>query len=142
VFTNGCFDLLHRGHVQLLEQAKKQGTHLIVAVNTDASVRALKGDNRPVQDLQTRAKLLANLSCVDAVVLLDEEDFTTHPALRGLISTLRPDVLVKGAQYTETEIVGWDEMVNRDPPGRVWCCPMVDNCSTTQTIAKVAKNDK
>lgn len=142
VFTNGCFDLLHRGHVHLLEQAKKQGTHLIVAVNTDASVRALKGDNRPVQDLQTRAKLLANLSCVDAVVLLDEEDFTTHPALRGLISTLLPDVLVKGAQYKETEIVGWDEMVNRDPPGRVWCCPMVDNCSTTQTIAKVVKNDE
>ena len=137
VFTNGCFDLLHRGHLSLLQQAKQQGTKLIVAVNSDMSVRLLKGPKRPIQDIATRAQLLANLSCVDAVVALDEEDFTNFPALRGMITTLAPDVLVKGAQYEEQDIVGWEEMVKRDPPGRVWRCPMVDNCSTTNTLARI-----
>ena len=142
VFTNGCFDLLHQGHLQLLEQAKLQGDKLIVALNTDESVRLLKGETRPVQDFYTRSQVLASLGCVDAVVPLDESDFAAQPELRGMLTSLVPDVLVKGAQYQEAEIVGWEEMVNRDPPGRVWRCPMVDNCSTTQLVAKVQKHGK
>lgn len=137
VFTNGCFDLLHRGHVALLEQAKQQGKKLIVAVNSDESVRLLKGLNRPVQSFETRAQVLASLGCVDAVVSLDEEDFVAQPALRAMLTTYVPDVLVKGAQYKEEEIVGFEEMVNRDSPGRIWRCPMVDNVSTTQTVEKI-----
>lgn len=140
VFTNGCFDLLHRGHVHLLEQAKKQGARLIVAVNTDDSVRRLKGADRPVQDFATRSRILAAIAGVDAVVGLDEDDFVAQPVLRGMLAQFEPDVLVKGAQYSENEIVGWEEMTNRNPPGVVWRCPMVADCSTSQTIAKVNKN--
>jgi D-beta-D-heptose 7-phosphate kinase/D-beta-D-heptose 1-phosphate adenosyltransferase len=142
VFTNGCFDLLHRGHMHLLEQAKQQGQRLLVAVNTDNSVRALKGAGRPVQDFETRAGVLAALEYVDAVVPLDEEDFAAYPALRTMISGFAPDVLVKGAQYAESEIVGWEEVMRREPPGRVWQCPMVENCSTTQIINNVKTNDQ
>jgi D-beta-D-heptose 7-phosphate kinase/D-beta-D-heptose 1-phosphate adenosyltransferase len=142
VFTNGCFDLLHRGHVHLLEQAKQQGKRLIVAINSDDSVRLLKGVGRPVQDFETRAQVLASLGCVDAVVKLEETDFSAQPALRAMITEFVPDVLVKGAQYKEGEIIGWEEMVNRDSPGRIWRCPMVDNCSTTQTVAKVQNHVK
>lgn len=137
VFTNGCFDLLHRGHVALLEQAKQQGKKLIVAVNTDESVRLLKGANRPVQSFETRAQVIASLGCVDAVVALDEEDFAAQPALRAMITTFVPDVLVKGAQYKEEEIIGLEEMVNRDPPGRLWRCPMVGDVSTTQIVERI-----
>lgn len=142
VFANGCFDLLHKGHVQLLEEAKKQGTRLVVAVNSDLSVRLLKGPNRPVQDFQTRSLVIANLSCVDAVVELDEEDFSTNPALRALITTLHPDVLVKGAEYEESQIVGWEEMVNRESPGRVWRCPMLEGISTTRLVEKAQQHGK
>ncbi len=143
VFTNGCFDLLHQGHLQLLEQARLQGDKLIVALNTDESIRLLKGDTRPVQDFYARSQVLASLGCVDAVVPLDESDFAAQPELRGMLTSFVPDVLVKGAQYEEADIVGWEEMVNRDPPGRVWRCPMVGNCSTTQLVAKVQnKNGK
>jgi D-beta-D-heptose 7-phosphate kinase/D-beta-D-heptose 1-phosphate adenosyltransferase len=142
VFTNGCFDLLHRGHLQLLEQSKQQGDQLIVALNTDDSVQLLKGATRPAQDFYTRSQVLANLSCVDAVVPLDESDLAAQPELRGMLTNFVPDVLVKGAQYEDVEIVGWEEMVNRDSPGQVWRCPMVDNCSTTQLIAKVQSNGK
>lgn len=142
VFTNGCFDLLHRGHVHLLEQAKQQGKRLVVAVNSDASVRLLKGEGRPVQDFDTRSKVIASLGCVDAVVQLDEYDLATQPALRAMVTEFVPDVLVKGAQYKEEEIVGWEEMVNRGSPGRIWRCPMVDNCSTTQIVSKVQNDGK
>jgi D-beta-D-heptose 7-phosphate kinase/D-beta-D-heptose 1-phosphate adenosyltransferase len=142
VFTNGCFDLLHRGHVHLLEQAKQQGKRLVVAVNSDASVRLLKGAARPVQDFETRAKVVASIGCVDAVVQLDEYDLATQPTLRAMVTEFVPDVLVKGAQYKEEEIVGWEEMVNRGSPGRIWRCPMVDNCSTTQTVSKVQNDGK
>jgi D-beta-D-heptose 7-phosphate kinase/D-beta-D-heptose 1-phosphate adenosyltransferase len=137
VFTNGCFDLLHYGHVSLLEQAKQQGKKLIVAVNGDMSVRLLKGPKRPVQDFKTRSQVIAGLGCVDAVVMLDEEDFAAQPALRAMLTTFVPDVLVKGAQYKEEEIVGFEEMVNRDSPGRVWRCPMVDGISTTQVLERM-----
>lgn len=137
VFTNGCFDLLHHGHVTLLEQAKQQGKKLIVAVNGDMSVRLLKGPKRPVQDFKTRSQVIAGLGCVDAVVMLDEEDFVAQPALRAMITTFVPDVLVKGSQYKEEEIVGFEEMVNRDSPGRVWRCPMVGGISTTQVLERI-----
>jgi D-beta-D-heptose 7-phosphate kinase/D-beta-D-heptose 1-phosphate adenosyltransferase len=142
VFTYGCFDLLHRGHIYLLEQAKQQGKRLVVAINSDASARLLKGAGRPAQDFETRAQVLAGLGCVDAVVRLEEDDFSTQPTLRAMITALVPDVLVAGAQYKKSEIVGWEELVNRDSPGRVWQCPMIDSCSTTQTIEKVKTNDK
>jgi D-beta-D-heptose 7-phosphate kinase/D-beta-D-heptose 1-phosphate adenosyltransferase len=137
VFTNGCFDLLHEGHLRLLHEAHRQGTRFIVAVNSDDSVRKLKGNGRPVQPFATRARLLASLSCVDAVVSLDEEDFVGNTALRSMITALQPDVLVKGDEYAESEIVGWEEMVQRDPPGRVWRCPMLSGRSTTNVIQKV-----
>lgn len=140
VFTNGCFDLLHRGHVHLLEESRKQGKRLIVGLNTDNSVRALKGQGRPVQDFDTRARLLASMACVDAVVPLDEEDFVNNPALRGMITHIVPNVLVKGAQYSESEIVGWEELAKLPMPGVVWRCPMVDGASTTQTISKINNN--
>ncbi len=140
VFANGCFDLLHEGHLHLLAQAKQQGSRLVVAVNSDESVRALKGAERPVQDFATRSKVLAALRYVDAVVALEEDDFAGNTALRSMITTLQPDVLVKGAEYAEREIVGWEEMVNRSNPGRVWRCPMLDGRSTTTIIEKV-KNE-
>lgn len=137
VFTNGCFDLLHDGHLNLLQQAKQRGTKLVVAVNTDDSVRMLKGAERPVQAFKTRSELLASLSYVDAVVALDEEDGRANPALRSMITSLQPDWLVKGAEYAESEIVGWEEMLNRPNPGRVWRCPMVQGRSTTTTITHI-----
>lgn len=137
VFTNGCFDLLHAGHMHLLEQARKQGSKLVVAINTDESIRALKGADRPVQPFDTRAKLLASLRYVDAVVALDEEDFIGNTALRSMVATVQPDVLVKGAEYAESEIVGWEEMVNREQPGRIWRCPMLSGSSTTNVIQRV-----
>lgn len=142
VFANGCFDLLHSGHVRLLEEAKKQGSRLVVAVNSDTSVRLLKGPDRPVQDFQTRAQVIASLGCVDAVIELDEDDFSTNPVLRALITELHPDVLVKGAEYEESQIVGWEEMVNRGSPGRVWRCPMLQGISTTKLVKKVQQHDK
>lgn len=142
VFANGCFDLLHEGHLHLLTQAKKQGARLVVAVNSDESVRALKGATRPVQNFATRSKLLAALRCVDAVIALEEEDFSGNTALRSMITTLQPDILVKGEEYAERDIVGWEEMVNRANPGRVWRCPMLDGRSTTGLIEKVKTNEQ
>lgn len=140
VFTNGCFDLLHEGHLHLLEQAKRQGTRLVVAVNSDDSVRVLKGATRPAHTFATRSRVLAALSCVDMVVCLEEEDFIGNTALRSMIATLQPDVLVKGAEYTESDIVGWEEMFQRESPGRVWRCPMLPDVSTTTTIQKVQQH--
>ena len=102
VFTNGCFDILHRGHVEYLSKAADMGDVLVVGLNTDASVKRLKGEGRPINDEQARALVLASLSFVDAVVLFDED--TPYE----LIKALRPDVLVKGADYKPEEIVGYD----------------------------------
>lgn len=107
VFTNGCFDLLHRGHVTYLNQAKRLGDVLIVAVNSDASVRRLKGDRRPVNTVEDRVAVLEALSCVDHVVVFDE----LSPA--ALIERIRPDVYVKGGDYT------LDLIVERDVVARV-----------------------
>jgi D-beta-D-heptose 7-phosphate kinase / D-beta-D-heptose 1-phosphate adenosyltransferase len=128
VFTNGCFDLLHAGHIALLEQARRRGDRLIVAVNSDSSVRRLKGLQRPLVQEQERTRILAALAAVDAVVLFDEST-----PLR-LIEALRPDVLVKGGDYSEDEVVGSAEV--RGWGGRVELVPLVAGCSTTNLIKR------
>jgi D-beta-D-heptose 7-phosphate kinase/D-beta-D-heptose 1-phosphate adenosyltransferase len=132
VFTNGVFDLLHTGHVTLLEAARAEGSVLIVGVNGDASVRRLgKGADRPVIAEQERARLVAALAAVDCVVLFDDDT----PA--ALIRTLRPDVLVKGADYQRKDIVGADDVEGWG--GRVVRVPLVQDQSTTNLIAKLRK---
>jgi len=128
VFTNGCFDLLHVGHLAILEQAKREGDYLVVALNTDRSVRALKGAHRPVITEDERARLVAALPCVDAVVLFDEETPLT------LIRAVRPHVLVKGGDYTEDEVVGASDM--KSWGGKVTLVPLVEGMSTTAILKK------
>jgi len=128
VFTNGCFDLLHVGHLAVLEQAKRQGDFLVVALNTDRSVRALKGANRPVISEDARARLLAALPCVDAVVLFDED------TPLNLIRAVRPNVLVKGGDYTEEEVVGANDM--KTWGGKITLVPVIDGISTTAILEK------
>lgn len=128
VFTNGCFDLLHIGHIALLEQARRLGERLIVALNSDSSVRRVKGPHRPVVGQHERAKVLAALSAVDAVVIFDE----STPL--KLIETLRPDVLVKGGDYTQENVIGAREV--RAWGGRVELIALVEGVSTTRLIAK------
>jgi len=104
VFTNGCFDLIHPGHLHYLAQARSLGQHLVVGLNSDASVRRLKGAQRPIQDQNARALLLASLLFVDLVILFEED------TPLNLINTIRPEVLVKGADYTEAQVVGAPEV--------------------------------
>ncbi len=125
-FTNGVFDLLHRGHIASLLQAGAEAERLVVGLNSDNSVKQLKGENRPVQDQDTRALILASLTMVDAVVIFDE-DTPIH-----LINTLNPDVLVKGGDYKAEEIVGGKEVLANG--GRVVINPLVENTSTTGII--------
>ena len=129
VFTNGCFDILHAGHVEYLAAAKELGDKLIVAINTDRSVRKLKGSSRPINTLAHRAKVLASLQCVDKVVFFDEETPIK------LIKTIKPDVLVKGGDYKINEIVGYEEVVKSG--GKVMTIPLVKGISTTNIIQKM-----
>ena len=129
VFTNGCFDLLHAGHVNYLEQARHQGDRLVVGINTDNSVRALKGPERPIIREADRARVLAALAAVDAVVLFDA------PTPLDLITTLRPDVLVKGADYTEDGVVGAAEV--RSWGGTVVLVPLTEQRSTSSIVRKI-----
>jgi D-beta-D-heptose 7-phosphate kinase/D-beta-D-heptose 1-phosphate adenosyltransferase len=129
-FTNGCFDLLHPGHVSLLAQARAQCDRLIVGLNSDASVKRLKGATRPIQAETARAVVLASLTHVDAVVLFADDT----PI--GLIEAIRPDVLVKGADYKLDEVVGGD-IVQRHG-GRVYLAKLAPGHSTTDTIARIA----
>jgi D-beta-D-heptose 7-phosphate kinase/D-beta-D-heptose 1-phosphate adenosyltransferase len=128
-FTNGCFDLLHPGHLSLLNQAKNTCDKLIVGLNTDASVKRLKGPNRPLQSETARAQVLASLAAVDAVVLFDDET-----PLR-LIEMFLPDILVKGADYTEDTVVGADIVKNGG--GRVVLAKLEDGFSTTATVKRM-----
>jgi len=133
VFTNGCFDILHQGHVTYLEQARREGDCLVVGVNSDASVRALgKGDDRPVNHEQSRARILASLGCVDHVVIFGEE------TPQRLITTLMPEVLVKGGDWPVAKIVGAPEVLAAG--GRVLSIPLVENYSTTSLIKKIRKS--
>lgn len=129
VFTNGCFDLLHRGHVDYLAKAADCGQRLIIGVNTDASVSKLKGPNRPIQDEQSRLQILASLQCVDAVILFDEE--TPYE----LISLLQPDVLVKGSDYTPENIVGYDVVTAKG--GEVKTIDFIPGFSTSGIERKI-----
>lgn len=129
VFTNGCFDILHRGHVEYLYAARALGDALVVGVNTDDSVRRLKGEGRPVNRELDRAFVLAGLGCVDAVTLFDEDT----PA--ALIAALLPDVLVKGGDYTPETVVGRDTV--EQAGGRVVIIPLVHGHSTTGTLERL-----
>jgi len=131
VFTNGVFDLLHPGHLRYLQQSRGLGNTLVVGVNSDRSVRAIKGDSRPVTPEQERAEILAALACVDVVVLFDED--TPY----ALIARLQPDVLVKGADWPEEAMVGRDIVEARG--GRVVRVPFEPGYSTTNVIEKIRK---
>jgi len=129
VFTNGCFDILHLGHVDYLEKAAAKGDRLIVALNTDASVSQLKGPNRPVNNENARARLIAALSFVDAVTFFsDDTPFS-------LIKELIPDVLVKGSDYNISNIVGADVVMENG--GKVETIDLVEGYSTTNIINKI-----
>ena len=127
VFTNGCFDILHAGHVKSFEQAHSLGDVLIVAINTDASVRRIKGNKRPIIDEKNRAKLLAGLSSVDFVTFFGEDT----PEL--LIKELRPDILVKGGDYCKEQIVG------RQYVKKVVRVPLAKGISTSSIIKKIVR---
>lgn len=129
VFTNGCFDILHLGHVDYLEKARNLGSRLVVGLNTDNSVGRFKGPNRPLQDQQSRARVLAALSFVDLVVLFDED------TPKNLISELLPDILVKGSDYLAENIVGAD--VVQQNGGVVKTIDFVPGYSTSRVIEKI-----
>ena len=128
-FTNGVFDILHEGHIFSLSQAAAEADFLIVAVNSDASVKRLKGPERPVNNEKSRALLLASLVMVDAVIIF-EEDTPLH-----VISQLLPDVIVKGGDYTPVQIAGSKEVINNG--GRVVINPLIEGVSTTNIIEKL-----
>jgi D-glycero-beta-D-manno-heptose 1-phosphate adenylyltransferase len=129
VFTNGCFDILHRGHIYSLSQAAKEADFLIVAVNADASVRKLKGEGRPVNDQESRALLLASLIMADAVIIFEED------TPLELIKIILPDVLVKGGDYTEAQIAGAKEVIANG--GRIKIVPLLEGISTTDIIKNI-----
>jgi len=132
VFTNGCFDILHRGHLDLIARAAGLGNILIMGVNTDASVKRLKGPERPMNNEQDRMFQLASLLCVDAVCLFDED------TPLELIKTIKPDVLVKGGDYSFETIVGADFVTSCG--GSVEVIPFVTGYSTTSLIQKIRSN--
>lgn len=130
VFTNGVFDLLHPGHIAVLEAARAQGGSLIVAVNSDASARALgKGPDRPVVDQVSRARVVAAIGAVDCVVLFDE------PTPAAIIERIRPDMLVKGGDYTPETVAGGDFV--RDSGGSVIIVPLEDGYSSTRILEQL-----
>jgi len=131
VFTNGCFDLLHKGHVQYLEEAKMQGDILIVGINSDTSVKRLKGEERPIQNLDNRMNVLAALESVDAVIPFEED----NPL--NLIKNILPDVLVKGGDWKVEQILGSDIVLNNG--GSVKSLQFVENQSTSSIVEKIKK---
>jgi rfaE bifunctional protein nucleotidyltransferase chain/domain len=131
VFTNGCFDLLHIGHIRYLEKARTLGDILVVGVNSDSSVRKLKGPKRPVLPVKERAEILSGLECVDYITIFDEID-----PLK-LITSLKPNVLVKGGDWTKEQIVG-REVVERSG-GEVVIIPFIKGASTSNLIETILK---
>ncbi len=129
IFTNGCFDILHRGHVEYLSKAADMGDILIIGLNTDHSVSRLKGKNRPINDQYSRALLLSALSFVDAITLFDED------TPLNLITMVKPDILVKGGDYNVDDIVGHD--IVEAYGGKVVTIPLTNGYSTTKTIEKM-----
>lgn len=130
-FTNGVFDIMHRGHIYSLSQAAQEADYLVVGLNSDASTKRLKGDSRPVNDEQARSIVMASLLMVDAVVLFEED------TPLELIKAVMPDVLVKGGDYTEEQIVGAKEV--KANGGKVVINPIVEGFSTTGLIGKINK---
>lgn len=129
VFTNGCFDLLHPGHVETLEKARSLGDALIVGVNSDRSVREMKGQGRPIMPEQERAEVLAALACVDGVVIFDE------PTPREIVAALLPDVLVKGGDWASDQIIGREE--TEAAGGKVVSIPVLTGHSTSAMVEKI-----
>jgi D-glycero-beta-D-manno-heptose 1-phosphate adenylyltransferase len=130
-FTNGCFDILHPGHLASLSDAAREADFLVVGLNSDGSAHRLKGEGRPVLDEKSRALMLASTMIVDAVVIFDED------TPLDLIETIRPDVLVKGGDYTIEQIVGAKEVISAG--GRVVINPILPGFSTTGIIGKINK---
>ena len=124
VWTNGCFDILHRGHIEMLKASKKLGEHLVVGVNTDASVKRLKGNTRPINNETDRKVVLESLDFVDEVILFDED------TPQQLIERIRPDIITKGGDYTVDTVVG-NELA------KVIIIPTVKNFSTTNTLKRI-----
>ena len=133
VFTNGCFDLVHLGHVDYLEKARNLGDKLVLGLNTDASIKGLKGDERPLQDELSRARIMASLLFVDAVVLFSE------PTPYNLIDLVQPDILVKGDDYSPENIVGYD--IVKAKGGEIKTIPFVKGYSTSNIVAKIIKQN-
>ena len=132
VFTNGCFDLVHRGHIEVLAHTADLGDRLIIGLNSDSSIKNLKGENRPIIDEISRAILLASLQFVDAIVFFSEE--TPHK----LIETLVPDILAKGGDYKVTEIAGNEVVLENG--GEVILVPFIDGFSSTNIVKKIKKS--
>jgi D-glycero-beta-D-manno-heptose 1-phosphate adenylyltransferase len=132
-FTNGIFDILHRGHIYSLSQAAKEADYLVVGLNSDSSTKQLKGPTRPINDQQARAVVMASLLMVDMVVIFDEE------TPLELIRAIMPDVLVKGGDYTEEQVAGAKEV--KANGGRVVLNPIVEGFSTTNTIKKMSDRE-
>jgi rfaE bifunctional protein nucleotidyltransferase chain/domain len=133
VFTNGVFDILHRGHVEYLFRARRLGDALVVGVNSDASVRRLKGPDRPINDERDRAIVLAGLACVDAVVLFDDD------TPRRLVARLLPDVIAKGADYRADQVAGAEEVIAAG--GRVALVPLTEGRSTTSIVDRIRERE-
>ncbi len=129
VFTNGCFDILHKGHVEVLAKTADLGNRLIIGLNSDSSVKLLKGENRPINDENARALLLSALTFVDAVVLFSQQ------TPKQLIAEIRPNILAKGGDYSISEIAGHD-IVQQDG-GKVISIPLTDGFSSTNIIDKI-----
>lgn len=131
VFTNGCFDILHVGHVKYLQEAKAQGDILVVGINADASVRKLKGEQRPIQNEVDRGEVLSALACVDYVAIFEED------TPENLIKLIKPDVLVKGGDWKVEQIVGSDFVMSYG--GKVKSLQFVQGKSTTNIVSKILK---
>jgi len=131
VFTNGCFDILHVGHVRYLAAARSKGDALVLGLNSDASVKSIKLDNRPIVSQDQRAEVLAGLACVDYITIFDEPD----PL--ALIQAIKPDVLIKGADWEEAEIIGSD--VVKSYGGKVVRIEVVPGISTSRIIQRILK---
>lgn len=129
VFTNGCFDILHYGHIQSLENAAVLGSKLIVALNSDKSVKKLKGESRPLQNEQSRMAVMAALACVDAVVMFDED------TPESLIDAIIPDILVKGGDYVAENVVGYNTVTENG--GKVIIIDFAQGYSATDIIQKM-----
>ncbi len=129
VFTNGCFDIIHRGHIEMLSHASMLGNKLIVGLNSDSSIRNLKGESRPILDEESRGILLAALAFIDAVILFSEE------TPLNIISSLKPDILVKGGDYQTNEIIG--HKVVQENGGEVVIIPFINGFSTSSIIDKI-----